>query len=124
MSESKKTVIIGASNNPSRYAYLAAAMLTDYNHEFVPVGIKKGEVFGKNILDINSKPDVQNVDTVTLYIGPQHQREHYDYILSLKPRRVIFNPGTENPELEELVEASGAEAIEACTLVMLRTGQY
>lgn len=124
MSESKKTVIIGASNNPSRYAYLAAGMLVDYNHEFVPVGIKKGEVFGKNILDINSKPEVQDVDTVTLYIGPQHQREHYDYILSLKPKRVIFNPGTENSELEELVEATGAEAIEACTLVMLRTGQY
>ena len=120
----KKTVIIGATNNPSRYAYLAAEMLDQHKHEFVPVGIRKGEVFGQNILNIAEKPHVMDVNTVTLYIGPQHQQEWYDYILSLKPKRIIFNPGTENPEFERLAEQSGAEAVEACTLVMLRTGQF
>jgi predicted CoA-binding protein len=124
MSESKKTVIIGASNNPSRYAFIAAGMLDDYKHEFVPVGIKKGEVLGRKILNITTRPAIADVDTVTLYLGPQHQEAYYEYILSLKPRRVIFNPGTENSEFEELVEKSGAEALEACTLVLLRTGQY
>ena len=120
----KKTVIIGASNNRARYAYLAAEMLVEYKHEFVPVGIRKGDVLGKSILNINEKPEVKDVDTVTLYIGPQHQQQWYEYILSLKPKRVIFNPGTENPEFERLVEEAGSEALEACTLVMLRTGQF
>jgi uncharacterized protein len=120
----KKTVIIGATTNPSRYAYMAAEMLTNYKHQIVPVGIKKGEVMDQPILDINAKPTINEVDTVTLYIGPQHQPEHYDYLLSLKPKRFIFNPGTENPEFEKIIEVSGAEAIEACTLVMLRAGQY
>jgi predicted CoA-binding protein len=121
---SKKTVIVGATTNESRYAYMAAEMLTNYQHEIVPIGIKKGEVMGQTILDIKSKPIIGEVDTVTLYIGPQHQPEHYSYLLSLKPKRFIFNPGTENPEFEKMVEQSGVEAIEACTLVMLRTGQY
>jgi predicted CoA-binding protein len=99
-------------------------MLAKYHHEFVPVGIKKGDVLGKPILAIDGKPTIEQVDTITLYIGPQHQPAHYDYLLSLKPSRVIFNPGTENPEFEKRVEESGAEAVEACTLVMLRTGQY
>ena len=121
---SKKTVIIGATTNPSRYAYLAAGMLTEYNYPIVPVGIKQGEVYGEKILPIYNRPIIQDVDTVILYIGPQHQPEHYDYILSLKPKRVIFNPGTENDEFEKLLEASGVEALQACTLVMLRSGQY
>jgi len=120
----KKTVIIGATNNTARYAYLAAETLDRYQHEFVPVGIRKGEVLGKPILNIEEKPEVKDVDTVTLYIGPQRQPQWYDYILSLKPKRIIFNPGTENPEFEQLAEQSGAEAVEACTLVMLRTGQF
>lgn len=124
VNKSKKTVIIGATTNPARYAYLAAGMLSEYKHEIIPVGIKKGEVYGVPILDINQHPKVDDVDTVTLYIGPQHQYEHYDYILSLKPKRVIFNPGTENPEFEKMIEASGAEAWQACTLVLLRSGQY
>ncbi|QOI97898.1 MAG: CoA-binding protein [Flammeovirgaceae bacterium] len=121
---SKKTVIIGASTNPSRYAYLAAEMLTEYGHEIVPVGIKKGEVFGKQILDIRQQPKVPDVDTITLYIGPQHQPEWYSYILALKPARVIFNPGTENTELEKLLTQQGIHPVYGCTLVMLRTGQY
>ena len=121
---SKKTIVIGATTNPSRYAFLAAEMLSSYKHEIILMGIKNGEVQGQPILDINSRPTLKDVDTITLYIGPQHQPEHYKYLLSLKPKRFIFNPGTENSEFEKLVEESGAEAIEACTLVMLRTGQY
>lgn len=120
----KKTVIVGASTNPSRYAFMAAERLVDNHHEIVPIGVKSGEVFGKSILDIGSKPSIEEVDTITLYIGPQHQQEHYEYLLSLKPKRVIFNPGTENAEFEKKVEETGAEALEACTLVMLSTGQY
>ncbi len=120
----KKTVIIGATPNTSRYAYLAVEMLTEYDHEIVPVGIKTGEVFGNKILDIRQKPAIENVDTVTLYIGPRHQPEWYHYILSLKPNRIIFNPGTENNTFEQLADEQGVEVLEACTLVMLRTGQY
>jgi predicted CoA-binding protein len=121
---SKKTVIIGASPNPSRYAFLAADMLTSYGHEIVPVGIRKGEVSGKSILDLRQKPAIKDVDTVTMYIGSRHQPEWYDYILSLHPKRVIFNPGTENDELMKKLEENGAETLEACTLVMLRSRQF
>ena len=119
-----KTVIIGATPNPSRYAYLAAQTLASHAHEFVPVSIKTGEVLGRCILNLKEKPAIDEVDTVTMYIGPHNQPEWYNYILSLKPRRVIFNPGSENQEFEQKLEEAGVEAIEACTLVMLRTGQY
>lgn len=99
-------------------------MLNEYKHEFVPLGIKKGEVFGQPIQDIYNRPAIPDVDTVTLYIGPQRQPEWYDYILSLRPKRIVFNPGTENPTLEQMAEEQGIEALEACTLVMLRTNQY
>jgi len=99
-------------------------MLQEYNQEFVPVGIKRGSVFGKEILDLRSLPDIENVDTVTLYVNPQHQKEWYDYFFKLKPKRVIFNPGTENPELEKLLEEKNIQALEACTLVLLRSGQF
>jgi uncharacterized protein len=120
----KKTVIIGATTNPARYAYLTADMLTEYQHEVVPLGIRKGVVFGKEILDIRQKPRITDVDTVTLYIGPQRQPEWYDYVLGLKPKRIIFNPGTENDEFARLAEEKGIETLEACTLVMLRSNQY
>lgn len=120
----KKTVIVGATPNPSRYAFLAARDLTHHEHEIIPLGIKKGEVLGKPILNIFEKPPISDVDTVTLYIGPQHQPEWYDYLIGLKPKRIIFNPGTENPEFEKMAEEKGIETLEACTLVMLRTGQY
>ena len=121
---SGKTVIIGASPNPSRYAYLAAGRLISHGHKIVPLSIRRGVIFGQEIQDIRMKPGVEDVDTVTLYIGPRHQPEWYDYILGLKARRVIFNPGTENEEFAKRICETGTEAIEACTLVMLRTGQY
>ncbi|NMM49228.1 CoA-binding protein [Marinigracilibium pacificum] len=120
----KKTVIIGATPNPARFAFKAADMFASYDVPFVPVGIKKGEVFGEEIQDIKEKPSVEEVHTVTMYIGPRHQDEWMDYIISLKPKRIIFNPGTENFEFYKKAEQAGIETIEACTLVMLSTGQF
>lgn len=120
----KKTVVVGATPNPGRYAYLAANMLAEYNHDVVPLGINNGTVADKEILDIRQKPDVKNVDTITLYIGPRHQPEWYEYLIGLKPKRIIFNPGTENEEFEKLAEDNGIEVTEACTLVLLRSHQF
>lgn len=120
----KKTVVIGASPNPQRYAYVAINMLKNYGHEPIPVGIKKGSVAGIEILDLKEKPHLTDIDTVTLYLGSQNQGEWIDYILSLNPKRIIFNPGTENYELEEKAIEQNIETLQACTLVMLRSGQY
>ena len=118
----KRTLVLGATDNPDRYAYKAIHSLLRHNHDFVPVGIKKGTVGGKEI--INSKELQKDIDTVTLYVGPQNQREWYDYLINTKPKRIIFNPGAENDELKEKAEAAGIETIEGCTLVMLSIGTY
>lgn len=118
----KKTLVLGATPNPDRYAYLATVKLRSYGHEVVPVGIKKGMIGDLEIL--NGRPVSEDIDTVTLYLGPERQREYYEYILSLKPKRIIFNPGTENDELADLAKANGIETVEACTLVMLSIGNY
>lgn len=118
----KKTLILGATPNTDRFAWKAAEKLTRFHHEIVPVGIKTGEVFGKEIL--KGQPKVENLDTVTLYIGPDKQPYYYDYIIDLKPKRVIFNPGTENDEFMDLLEKYNIEVVEGCTLVMLGTGQF
>ena len=120
----KKTVVLGASTNPARYSYIASGMLTEFGHEVVPVGLKRGAIFGKDILDIRTFPEVDNVDTVTLYIGPGNQEGLFTYIPRLKPKRVIFNPGTENPALEKMLIEKGIEPVEGCTLVMLRSQQF
>ena len=120
----KKTVVLGASTNPGRYAYLATEMLAEYGYDVVPVGLRSGTVAGKDIIDIRTRPKIAGVDTVTLYIGPAHQDGLLEYILDLKPARVIFNPGTENLPLEQALEKEGIDVLEACTLVMLRSGQY
>jgi len=120
----KKTVVIGAHTSPERYAYLAADMLQEYGHEFVPVGVKKGQVLGKEILDLKEEPAVNDVDTITLYINPYHQQDWYDYLLNMGAKRIIFNPGTENNELAEKAKAKGIEPIFGCTLVMLRSQTY
>ena len=122
MAASKKTLVLGASDNPARYAYRAAHMLKNHGHEVVPVGIRKGEVAGMTIR--TDRPPATNIDTVTLYVGPQNQPGWYDYILDLQPRRILFNPGTENPELERLAHERGIRTEEACTLVLLSIGQY
>jgi predicted CoA-binding protein len=118
----KRTLIIGASNNPERYAYKAAERLLAHGHEIELLGLRPDVIFGKTI-DTERKA-YDGLDTVTLYVGPQRQPEYYDYVLSLKPKRVIFNPGTENDEFETLLKENGIEAEEACTLVLLGTGQY
>ncbi|RYY99776.1 MAG: CoA-binding protein [Chitinophagaceae bacterium] len=119
---SKKTVVLGASDNPSRYSYLAIRRLTAHQHEVVAIGRKKGEVSGTPILTDHVPQN--GVDTVTLYLNPRNQVEYYDYILDLKPKRIIFNPGTENDELIKKAKEQGIEPVLGCTLVMLSTGQY
>lgn len=116
--------MVGATPNQSRYAYLAATMLAEYQHDIVLLGIRKGEIDGNKILDIREKPPIQDVHTITLYIGPHRQPAWYPYLLSLKPKRIIFNPGTENNEFKTLAEQQGIETLEACTLVMLRSRQF
>lgn len=118
----KQTLIIGATPNPTRYAYRAAHMLKSKGHSIINIGIKDGEVAGVTI----EKPgDIHDqVHTITLYIGPDLQAGYFDYIIKTNPKRVIFNPGTENGELEDLLKENGIEPVEACTLVLLATGQY
>jgi uncharacterized protein len=118
----KKTVVLGASANPERYSYLAVHRLRNAGHPVSAIGRNPATVGDVDI--ITDKAAVANVDTVTLYLNAANQREYYDYILALHPRRIIFNPGAENPELETLASAHGIEPVEACTLVLLSTGQY
>lgn len=118
----KKTVVLGASDSPMRYSYLAVRRLKSYDHPVVAIGKKTGTIDDTQI--ITERPAVEDVDTVTLYLNPVHQQQYYDYILSLHPRRIIFNPGAENEELEALAKQNGIQPMNACTLVMLGTGQY
>ncbi|MEP0986451.1 CoA-binding protein [Ekhidna sp.] len=120
----KKTAILGATTNPNRYAFLAAERLTAKNYEIVPIGIKKGEVFGVEILNLRDKPVVEGIHTVTMYIGPKNQAEWEDYIISLNPKRIIFNPGAENSQLANRAREKGIETLNACTLVMLSNQLY
>ncbi|HAO46618.1 MAG TPA: CoA-binding protein [Ferruginibacter sp.] len=118
----KKTLVIGASENPARYSNLAIKRLLHYQHPVVAIGKKKGTV-GPVEIETEQK-NFDDVDTVTMYLNPQRQQEYYHYILSLHPRRIIFNPGAENEELEELARKNGIQPMEACTLVLLNTGQF
>ncbi len=119
---SKKTLILGASTDETRYSNIAAHRLMANGHEIVLVGNKKGAVLGLPIH--NDTPDFAYIDTVTLYLNPQRQKDHYDYILGLQPKRIIFNPGTENEELLKLANEKGIETENACTLVLLSMGEY
>ena len=118
----KKTLIIGASSNRERYAYLAAERLLAHGHDIELIGKRPDVIFGKTI--DTKKTAFADIDTVTLYLSEKFQPEYYDYILSLHPKRVIFNPGTENPGFEELLKENNIYPEEACTLVMLSTGQF
>lgn len=117
-----KTLIFGASTKPERYSYKAAAMLLEYGHEIEMIGGREAELFDRKIR--NDRPKLENIDTVTLYLGPDRQEAEMDYIISLKPRRIIFNPGTENPVFHNKAKQAGIEVEIACTLVLLRTGAY
>ncbi len=118
----KKTLIIGASTNPERYAFMAAHRLVNHGHPIEMLGLNEGIVAGQAIH--TDRPTFSDIDTVTLYIGPRHQPEWYAYITKLMPKRVIFNPGTENSEFEQLLTKNGITPIEACTLVLLSIGTY
>jgi uncharacterized protein len=120
--EMKKTLIIGASSNPERYAYKAAEKLVAYGHEIEMVGLRPDTVMGKVIA--TEKKVYEGIHTVTMYVSPKNQPEYYEYILSLNPQRVLFNPGTENPEFEQILSEKGILSEEACTLVLLGIGQY
>lgn len=122
MMSDKKTLILGATPNSGRYAYLAANRLVSHGHTVVNVGLKSGEVAGVPI----EKPEKihNDIDTITLYVGTNNQPPLYDYILATKPKRIIFNPGTENSELQRMADAEGIETQYACTLVLLSIGEY
>ena len=118
----KKTLVLGATNNRARYAWLAVQSLLRHGHEVVPVGKKEGEAAGIHIY--NDPPEMDDIDTITLYLNPTNQKEYYDYIIGLKPKRIIFNPGTENPELYRMARENGIEIVVGCTLVMLASHTY
>lgn len=120
----KLTLIVGATSNKSRYAYTAADFLKKAQIPFIPISIHKGEVMGEKILDLKVKPDLDGVHTITLYLNENHQKEWEEYLLSLKPKRIIFNPGAENFSLAKKANEKGIETLNACTLVMINTGQY
>ena len=121
--KSERIIILGASNRPDRYAYKAFASLLKYGHEPVPVHPNLSEIEGVAVIP-NLESVKGQVDTVTLYVNPTISEPLVDAIIALNPRRVIFNPGTESGELVERLEAAGIAAEEACTLVLLKTGQF
>lgn len=118
----KKTLVVGASLNPNRYSNIAIKRLTDKGIETAAIGLREGKVFNA-IIDTERK-DFEDINTVTLYLNPKRQEEYYNYIIGLKPERVIFNPGTENMEFIKLLEENNIDSEIACTLVMLSTNQY
>lgn len=118
----KKTLVIGATENPQRYANRAAQSLLQHGHEIELLGLRTGNIGGHPIQ--TGQPHLPDVDTVTMYVGPRNQSALYEYIRHLKPRRVIFNPGAENPDFARQLRREGIEPIDACTLVMLSVGTY
>ncbi len=118
----KKTLVLGASENPERYSNIAVKKLLTHQQPVVAIGKKKGIINGVQIE--NEKIPFENIDTVTLYLNASHQQAYYEYIFSLHPQRIIFNPGTENEELAILAVQKGIKPLEACTLVLLSTNQY
>jgi uncharacterized protein len=118
----KPTLVIGASENPERYSNKAMLLLKEYGHPVFAIGNREGSVNGIPIQ--KGQPDFSGINTVTLYLGPANQPSVYEYVVRLKPKRVIFNPGTENADFQEKLHKAGIEWEEACTLVLLRTGLF
>ncbi|MBZ4187885.1 CoA-binding protein [Niabella beijingensis] len=118
----KKTVVLGASENPARYSNMAIRRLRTHGHEVVAIGKQAGQI--GDVVIQKEQPDAEGVDTVTVYLNPLHQQQYEEYILKLHPKRVIFNPGAENDALSAKIKAAGIEPVEACTLVLLTTSQY
>ena len=122
MQEKKKTLVIGASEKPERYANRAIRQLRRYGHPVEAIGLRAGKV--EDVKFKTGLPELQNIHTVTLYIGQVRQKPYYEYLIKLKPQRIIFNPGTENGELEHLAQKHGIATVENCTLVMLSSGLF
>jgi len=118
------TVILGASQDPSSYSWAAAVRLEKSGFSFVPMSNKKGELLGRKILDINDRPRIAEVHTIVVYLRAEKQKEWHEYLLSLNPKRIIFNPGAENPELFKLASEKGIMVENACTLTLLSIGAY
>jgi predicted CoA-binding protein len=119
---SKKTLVLGASANPARYSFLAINKLREQKLEVVAIG-KRTSMVADIPIQVETAP-IQDLDTVSFYLNPENQKNYYDYVLDQHPRRVIFNPGAENPEFEKILTDKGIQVMEACTLVLLSTGQY
>lgn len=119
-----KTVVIGASPNPGRVSNRVTLLLLQKGIEVVPLGIKNGTIGASSIVDLRSRPEIENVHTITMYLSAVNQAPWYHYILELDPERIIFNPGAENPELRELADKKGIYTEDACTLVMLSIDNY
>ena len=122
MHQNKKTLVIGASPKAERYSYKATQMLQEYNHEVVPFGVKKGAIGSLEIM--NEWPEKESFDTITLYVNPKLQEQYNQKIIALNPKRIIFNPGTENEKLADMAEQNNIQTTNACTLVLLRSNQY
>ncbi len=126
---SKQTLVIGASLKPQRYSNIAIHKLIAYHHKVVAIGLRKGLVAGVAILTTKSEEElcklsIKNIHTVTLYLNSKRQEAYYNFIISLNPKRVIFNPGTENEDFYKLLEKNKILYEVACTLVLLTTSQY
>lgn len=120
--KNKKTLVLGASTNPARYSYLAINKLRSEGHDVVAIGKRTGKV--KDVEVIAEANPIKDLDTVTLYLNANNQKHYYNYILEQKPKRIIFNPGAENDELEKLAQENNIDILRACTLVLLSTHQY
>lgn len=119
----KTTVVLGASPKPDRFAYKAVRSLQRRNIPVIAIGRKDADLDGIKIR--KGKPaGIGPVHTVTLYLNPKNQEEYYDYILSLEPVRIIFNPGTRNPELADRAREKGIEVVEGCMLIMLNSSKF
>ncbi|GEP45282.1 CoA-binding protein [Brevifollis gellanilyticus] len=122
-SSSERVVIVGASDKPDRYAHKAQLLLSQHGHEVVPVHPRLESIEGVPVV-ADLTQITGTVDTVTMYVGPAISQGLGDKLVTVKPKRVIFNPGSENAELEDKLSQAGIEVEEACTLVLLRTGQF
>jgi len=116
------TLVVGASVKPERYSNKAIRMLLDHGHSVMALGAREGQV--ENIKIEKGTPNFKEVHTVTMYLGPKNQINIYDYIINLMPKRIIFNPGTENKEFMQMAYQKGIQVEQACTLVLLSTNQY
>ena len=119
-----RVLVLGASTNEERYSNLAVKRLKNYGHEVIAVGNKKGEIEDIPIIVNPTADSVKPIDTISLYIGPQNQEQWEDFIISVNPKRIIFNPGTENAEFENKLSKLGIEVVEYCTLMLLQSGQF